>query len=274
MSDSKLLVVIGLDDPLVERLRDGFRARLGEPPRFAVYASPPPIYALDGRVLAESGRVMGRWLRPDGVLYYSYFEGAADARRALAIADTPSFPDVRDTLPLDDKVMALLAAMRDRGALATVPRGYVPAGTEVPSNGERVLKWGDAHCGEGKLRVGGAFCPEHSSVVEPFLRGESVRVLLVGSRSWQLHYASDDWRKNVRATVTVAAEADPDLVVEAQQVARRLRLEVAGIDFIVGVDGRRHLLEVNAYPGFDDAPGAEEAFVDLALDWWSRVAGA
>jgi hypothetical protein len=35
-------------------------------------------------------------------------------------------------------------------------------------------------------------------------------------------------------------------------------------------ENRATLLEVNAYPGFDDVPEAADAFVALAAAWWQR----
>ena len=160
----RLLVTIGLDEPLAERLRDVLKACV------VAYPAVPELYALDGRLRVASARVAGRWLDPDGVVFYSDSDAAREARRALALADVPTFPNVRATLPLDDKVLALVAAVRADGRPAP-RRGYLPAGTEIELAGERVLKWGDRHCGEGKARASGATRVTEGTIVEPFLTG-------------------------------------------------------------------------------------------------------
>ena len=101
------------------------------------------------------------------------------------------------------------------------------------------------------------------------MEGRSERILLVGERSWQLRYESADWRKNIGATVT-AVEPDAHLVARARATCGRLGLIIAGVDYIVN-EGGATLLEVNAYPGFDDVPEANDAFVELAAAWWGEV---
>src|SRR5512138_2714696 len=99
-----LLTVIGLDAPLAQRVKDAVGGRV------VVYPDAPACFAMDGRLRIESPTMAGRWLEPDGVVFYSYIEGAGDLRRAIAASATPSFPDVRSTIGLDDKFLALVAA--------------------------------------------------------------------------------------------------------------------------------------------------------------------
>jgi hypothetical protein len=109
-----LLLVIGLDDPVPERIAAVVDARV------VSYQTVPACYALDGQLYVESARVMGRWLQPDGVVYYSYFDDAELVRRAMALASTPTFPEVATTLLHDDRVQSLLlSALCARGR----PRG-------------------------------------------------------------------------------------------------------------------------------------------------------
>ena len=257
----ELLVTIGLDADVVQPLRERLEARI------VAYPAVPPLYSLGGQLFVESASVAGRWLTPRGVIFYGYFDGAGPARRALALSTTPTFPDVRSTLPLDERAMALVLAMR-----ADEPgpgRGFVPAGTTLKVERDHVIKWGNRHCGEDKARFTGSFEMPNDAVVEAFVDGRSERILLVGESAWQLHYESADWRKNVKATVTTV-NLDSRLVARARHTAQRLGLAVAGVDYIVNDDGAR-LLEVNAYPGFDDVPDAADAFVELAARWWARV---
>lgn len=71
--------------------------------------------------------------------------------------------------------------------------------------------------------------------------------------------------------MTVLETPDPALLAVGRALAAHLGLVVAGIDFIVR-DGIPYLLEVNAYPGLDDVPEAEAAFVAAVEAWWSSLA--
>jgi hypothetical protein len=256
-----LLVTIGLDPALVDSLRQRLEARV------VAYPAVPRVYSVDGQVRVESASVTGRWLEPGGVLFYGYFEDAGPARRALALASTPTFPDVGATLPLDERAMALLLALRADGRLSG--RGFVPSGVAVTVESEHVLKWGNRHCGEDKARVTGKVDPVGDAVIEPFVAGRSVRMLIVGDKAWQLHYESNDWRKNVGATITVA-DVDLGLLARTRRTVDRLGLALAGVDYVVtGTDAV--LLEVNAYPGLEDLPDASEAFLGMAESWWNGI---
>jgi hypothetical protein len=257
-----LLVTIGLDPAFVDSLRQRLEARV------VAYPAVPRVYSVDGQVRVESANVTGRWLEPSGVLFYGYFEDAGPARRALALGSTPTFPDIGATLPLDERAMALLLALRAEGRLSG--RGFVPRGVAVTVEIEHVLKWGNRHCGEDKARVTGKVDPVSDAIIEPFVAGMSVRLLIVGDKAWQLHYESKDWRKNVGATITVA-DVNPELLARARRTVDRLGLAIAGVDYVVtGTDAV--LLEVNAYPGLEDLPDASEAFLGMAETWWNGVA--
>jgi len=261
----KLLVTVGLDSPVAEALSSRLDARV------LSYPGIPHGYSIDGKVLIESPRVVGRMLEPFAVVFYSYFNSPeADAfRRALALSDVPTFPDVRRTLPLDDKVIGLVMALGSN--IPSLPRGYVNKGL-TPFNGERVFKWGNAHCGEGKVKTTAGFLLESPAIVEPFIEGISERILVVGQEAWHLRYESEDWRKNVRSTVTVLDQPNAVLLDLALRTTEHLQLTVAGVDFITK-DGVSFLLEVNAYPSLDEVPDAQKAFVDNVESWWSRWKG-
>jgi glutathione synthase/RimK-type ligase-like ATP-grasp enzyme len=151
-----------------------------------------------------------------------------------------------------------------------VPRGYAPAGQELRFEGERVFKWSNRHCGDDKARQADSFTPQQPTLVEPFFEGTSERILIVGDDVWHLTYESEDWRKNVAARVRVLETPNQALVERARHTARTLGLRVVGVDYLVTSDGAI-LLEINAYPGLSDVPGAEDAFVADVARWWSSV---
>jgi glutathione synthase/RimK-type ligase-like ATP-grasp enzyme len=117
------------------------------------------------------------------------------------------------------------------------------------------------YCGDGSMR--------QAAPISPAVHLGAERILVVGGRDWHLRYESADWRKNVGATVTTIAP-DPELAARARRTVGALGLIVAGLDYIVSETGAT-LLEVNAYPGFDDEPAAAAAFVELAGVWWREL---
>lgn len=259
------LVSIGLERNIVEAIGQ-------EVGHIVVHDALPRAFSQGGQAFVESPTIWGKYLRPRGVMYYCHFENPRVVRRALALADTPTFPNIRKTLPHDDKALSLVAAIEaDPGP--SVPRGFVPGDQEIPiPKGETVVgKWGEWHCGEGKECFQDVAKTPEPAVLEPFIGGESHRILIVGERAWQLHYESDDWRKNVGATIT-QVEPEASLVARARKTAENLGLVVAGIDYIVNGDSAA-LLEVNAYPGLDQVHEAEQEFIGLAVKWARKLEG-
>lgn len=261
------IACIGLDPPYVDAVKAKSSGHV------LVYDVPPRMYSHRGKLFAESPSVTGRMLTVDRVIWYSYFPGnplAAEVRKAIALSDVPSFPDVRRTVQHDDRALSLIQASEvDPGP--KLSRGYVTKGTRCLFDALTVLKVGNDHCGDGKLLVEGVV-PESnvSGVVEPFIKdAESIRVLLVNGKSWILKYESADWRKNVNAKVTQAASTTYfPLVARGRRIAEGLRLAIVGIDFIGSNEGW-NLLEVNAYPGLDDVVEAQEAFKGMLCDFVS-----
>ena len=61
---------------------------------------------------------------------------------------------------------------------------------------------------------------------------------------------------------------DAALLARARRTATALGLNVAGLDYIVDDEGAA-LLEANAYPGLEDLPAAQDAFIELLKAWWA-----
>jgi hypothetical protein len=275
----KQLVVIGLDDQVVDQLKETISDDF-----IVSYPNVPRMKSHGGRVYVESPTISGRWLMPDGVVYYSYFfeQHVPAARRALALSNTPTYPDVRATLAHDDRAVSLaLALLYD--TLPNLPRGFVPNGETLPG-GIFVVKEGNTHCGTGVGRFNfgdadgsGVPCRSPGSfegIVEPFLEGSSERILVLPNSTYHLKYESDDWRKNVNTKRVLAAPISGFALSDrAQGIVDGLNLDMAGVDFLVQPDGTAHLLEINAYPGLDDVPSAQIDFLADVELWWSNLPG-
>lgn len=234
------------------------------------YPMPPRMYSVDGALYVESAKVQEKWLRPQGVIFYGYFPKAQMERRAMALSNTPTFPDVQATIQHDDKAISLMLAMKADPCPVGVPRGFIPNHTATAVKAEQVFKWGDAHCGHNKAR--GTVVPAHSSTVEPFIEGLSERILVVGTKAWHLRYHSTDWRKNVGGTVEEVVPADWPLISRTLVITQNLGLAVAGVDYVRPLNGAPPvLLEVNAYPELSQGQGAIEAFAALARAWEAEI---
>jgi hypothetical protein len=248
------LACIGLEPNYLKAVKSAY------PGIVVPYDVPPPMYSHQGKLYAESFQVAGRWLPIDRLIWYGYYpedKRAAEVRRAIALSYCPAYPDIDLAVLHDDRVLSLILASRADTLDSPMARGYLPRGNRVLLGELSVLKIGNDHCGDGKLLIDGLLPEtEHSGIVEPFITGDSVRVLVIGEWAWVLRYESTkpgEWRKNVQPKVTEIQ--DEYLKKRGLRIAQKLGLPIVGIDFI----GTREeedwkLLEVNAYPGLDDAP--------------------
>jgi hypothetical protein len=254
---------IGLENHIVSELK----SELGH---IIPYDSLPSIYSIEGKTFVESLYTLDKYLKVSGVLYYCYFDNPGIQRRALALSSTPTFPDVRKTILHDDKAISLILAI-DADPEPSLDRGFIIANKEIRLHTEeiKVAKSGDWHCGEGKSIYHDKINVSAPSVVEPFIKGESHRILIVGEEAWQLHYESTDWRKNVNSTISLV-QLDNSLANRAKITAKNLGLVICGVDYIINDDGA-FLLEVNAYPELSVVKEAERGFVDLAVEWGKKI---
>jgi hypothetical protein len=60
---------------------------------------------------------------------------------------------------------------------------------------------------------------------------------------------------------------DDELLADARALATQLGLAVTGIDYMIGADGERHLLEVNHAANVTVFPELREAFLELVAGW-------
>jgi len=136
-----------------------------------------------------------------------------------------------------------------------------------------VIKEGNQHCGKGVAFLQSEVLSTEC-IVEPFFEGRSERVLRIGKQVFRLRYESEDWRKNVNGSVRVLTPSEIDLNDTLNDrvsfMLNELGLDIAGVDFIIHGDTAR-LLEVNAYPGLDDAPEAQSFWLSYAVEWWRQA---
>ena len=146
-------------------------------------------------------------------------------------------------------------------------RGYADRGTVFGSEAECVAKWGEWHCGENKERFTGSWVANEPTLFEAFITGEACRVQLIGDQSWQYRLGGDDWRSSIHHRTAGEVPLDPELDEDASRLQGHFGLEIAGIDYMIGSDGGKHLLEVNHIPSITAFPAVRDAYVRHVHGW-------
>ena len=75
------------------------------------------------------------------------------------------------------------------------------------------------------------------------------------------------WLKSIHHPAAAFMPIDAELLADARALATGLGLEVIGVDYMIGADGSKHLLEVNHAANVTVFPEIREAFLDLAAAW-------
>ncbi|MCG6158574.1 hypothetical protein [Rubinisphaera margarita] len=136
-----------------------------------------------------------------------------------------------------------------------------------------MAKWGDWHCGENKTRFTGRYQTSEPSIIEHYLEGDAVRLVMIGDRHWQIKLEGDGWLKSIHHPTASFMQADPRLVEDTRNIAKGLGLEIAANDYIITADGEPHLLEVNHIPNVTRFPEIWDAYSDYVVDWVQRQCG-
>lgn len=258
----KRLLVVGLDEPEQQALW----ARIPAPVAFLAHPGLPAFRLEQGRLFVEDPDLIDRYLQVSHVIFHGIFEDDFDLITALALWRGPCLPSARGLLDGRLRLPCLARALQVTryGGMA---RGFGAAGVTVRAAGEGVAKWGNWHCGENKVRFRDAFPCAEPSVIEPFIPGESVRVVLIGERAFQVRLTGDSWLRSIHHPAAALMEQDPALVEDTRALAAHFGLEMIGVDYQIAEDGTPHLLEVNHIPNVTVFPEIREAFFDLAARW-------
>jgi glutathione synthase/RimK-type ligase-like ATP-grasp enzyme len=192
-----------------------------------------------------------------GVIYYCRTEDYSLECHNLEIirkSGIPCYPPVDILIRMSDR-HAVLQECCDAGFVSHPVQFSCDNFIEVPF--PCVLKVGQGHCGTGKhlLRDKSDITQmqpfQNTVTIEPFFEGCSVRILIIGNRTFGIRVNnSDSWIAN-----TAGAEIEPfdpcsSLIKHAQAVRKHFGLDIAGVDYIL-TPNSWHFLEINQYPGLD-----------------------
>ena len=257
------ILIVGLDEPETAELR----GRLDR--QVLAFENLPRILLDRGRLSVEHPHVMDHFVPVGRVVIHAIFEDDFDFIAALALWGGPCLPDARGMMDLRHRLPGLVRTLAVT-RFGQTPRGYADRGTSVVAEGERVAKWGEWHCGEGKARFSGDWTAGEPTLFEEYVEGEAVRIVLVGERAWQVRMAGDGWLKSIHHPGAAFKPIDPELLDDARLLAAHFGLATCGVDYMVAPDGSRHLLEVNHVPNVTVLAQVRSAYLDLVVDWAGR----
>lgn len=256
--------IIGLDPPQNAELKPRIEGPV------SLHETLPGIVVRDGELFVESPTGFG--LRPiSRVVFHGIFEDDHDFLAGLALWGGPCLPNARAMMDCRLKLPCLVRALQFT-EFGDPARGFASPNLEYATDVERVAKWGNWHCGENKARFNGSYKSPESAIIERYLPGQAVRVVVIGDRSWQIHLDGDDWLKSIHHPAASFMDPDSRLVEDTKNVARGFGLEIAANDYIVTPDGQPHLLEVNHIPNVTRFPEIWEAYADFVIEWINQSA--
>ncbi|MDJ1494674.1 hypothetical protein QNI19_17140 [Cytophagaceae bacterium DM2B3-1] len=232
-----------------------------------VYEHLPLSKLVDGNLYVESRLHSGTFLKVDKVIYHGIFENDFDFLTLLALWNGPCLPDAGGMMDCRLRHSGLVRALHVT-KFGDLPRGMSLTSGEWHARQPTVAKWSNWHCGENKARIQDTWTsPNEITVYEPFIEGEAVRIMLIGDKVWQIHLKGEDWLKSIHHPDAAQMPVDADLEEDAKRLANYFHFQIVGIDYMIGLDGKKYLLEVNHIPNVTVFPFVREAFIDFAIQW-------
>jgi hypothetical protein len=259
--DEPRLLCVGLEGAEIEALR----ACIDLP---AIYHETLPKLTLEaGQLWAESAKAPGRLLQVDRVIFHGIFDDDLPFLTTLALWGGPCLNDAVGMMDCRERIPALARACQT-SRFGHAHRWLVSSGKSITTQHTHVAKWGNWHCGEGKARVEGSWTAPEDSLVEPFVDGEAVRVMLVADQAWQIRLTGDGWLRSIHhPEAAIMDEVNPLLLEDTRALARRFNFAMVGVDYMIAHDGAPRLLEVNHIPNITVFAPVREAFLELASAW-------
>ncbi len=260
--EKKRILVIGLEDNDVIAMKQ----RLGFDYLVVHYDMLPNVKLVKGQLFVESPSVPDKYLLVDKVVFHGIFEKDYDFITLLALWNGPCLPDPAGMMDLRQRIPGLARALKV-SKFSGIKRSMVLADQEFHSPTEVVAKWGVWHCGEDKAKFSGNWRSVEPSVIEDYIDGEAVRIMIVGDKYWQIKLTGDTWLKSIHNEGSGEMDIDPELLKDSQNIARHFNLLTVGVDYIAGRDGQNYLLEVNHIPNVTVFPFVNQAFMEFSTAW-------
>lgn len=242
------------------------------------------------RLVLDDGRLHRQGLTEDihGVVYFHDSDDQSISihnLNTLCDTETPCWPNPERLLAMEDRHAVMKRCAQWNLVGHTVE--FVEHVHEITLPYPYVVKTGQQHRGEGKHLIrndydAAALSWTGSATVEPFFIGESLRVLVIGDRSWGVWYDNPgSWIKNsCGASIVRVEELGPgrphsnvaleSMLSHAWATMDVFGIDVAGVDYILKPSGEYHFLEINQYPGMN----VSDQVVDYARSYFNdRMSG-
>lgn len=253
------IAIVGLDE--VEA--DLIAARIDAPTISHMIL--PEIMVKEGRLWMEN-RGRPKYIPVKKVIFHGIFDNDLDFITGLAIWSGDCLPNPRGMMDCRLKLPCLVRAL-EHSQFTTPARDFASPYAFYSSDVERVAKWGNWHCGENKERFTGSWSGDNAAVIEHFLEGDAVRVVIIGDKAWQIKLEGDDWLKSIHHDTAHFMPIDDELLADTQHLREVFGLEIIANDYIVGHDGSKHLLEVNHIPNVTRFAEIWDAYLGYVVEW-------
>ena len=227
----------------------------------------PGIKVEDGQLWVET-EVRPRYLPVSKMVYHAIYENDLDFITGLAFWHRHCLPNARAMMDLRLKLPGLVRVL-DHTRFA-FPRGFASPSVPFNPSHNSVAKWGNWHCGENKEQFAERWTGTEPAIVEPFIDGMAVRVVMIGDQYWQIKLEGDDWLKSIHHTDATFMPIDDELLKDTKQIKEAFELEIIANDYMVGHNGDRYLLEVNHIPNVTRFPEIWAAYRDYVVAWINR----
>jgi hypothetical protein len=224
----------------------------------------PSIQLQSGQLWVET-ESRPRYVPVSKLVYHAIYENDLDFITGLAFWGGACLPNPRAMLDLRLKLPGLLRVLNH--TRFGFPRDFVTSHTPFQPQHESVAKWGNWHCGENKERISELWSGDEAAVIEPFIHGSAVRVVMIGDRYWQIKLEGDNWLKSIHHSNANFMDVDPELLDDTRHIKDVFGLEIIANDYMVSDDGMRYLLEVNHIPNVTRFPEIWEAYRNYTLSW-------
>ena len=225
----------------------------------------PEIMVKEGKLWMENhGRP--KYVPVKKVIFHGIFDNDLDFITGLAIWGGECLPNPHGMMDCRLKLPCLVRALKHT-RFAAPARDFASPHAFYSSEIARVAKWGNWHCGENKERFTGSWSGENAAVIEHFLEGDAVRVVIIGDKAWQIKLEGDDWLKSIHHNTANFMLLDEELLADTQHLREVFGLEIIANDYIVGHDGTKHLLEVNHIPNVTRFAEIWDAYLEYVTTW-------
>jgi hypothetical protein len=258
--EKKRLLIIGLEENEVNSIKEQIDYLI------VAYDMLPNIRLRCGVLEVESTKIPDKYLPVDRVIFHGIFENDFDFITLLSLWDGECLPNAIGMLDCRLRHSGLARALKVT-RFGSLRRGMSIKQETWNSENETVAKWGNWHCGENKHRFTGDWDTTEATVFEPFIKGEAVRIMMVGDKFWQIRLTGNDWLKSIHHQDSGEMEIDNELLEDTQKLAKHFNFDIVGVDYMIGEDGTKYLLEVNHIPNVTVFPFVNEVFVQFAAKW-------